>query len=131
MSRLEWTSDEIKKLTYFNRPYAMSVLDDLFKGNRKVYKISSALGSKRDVKISLKPKHYFDDDYHSYGKPTIERFELFFDMLIEANGIIRVASGVREGEDGHGVIFLSLPYTISFEGNVLHETTLITRESEL
>ena len=90
------------------------MLGNLFKDNRKVYKLTSSQGSSKDVKIPCKIKSYYDDDdFDDDSKPTFSSFDPLFDMLKEVNGAIRIIAGTGGGEQGHGMIFISVGHAIS------------------
>lgn len=96
----------------------MPDINDLFRGTRKVYKLSSVTGSAKDIILPCRDSY---DDYsfgdYAFSSSSSDNYdnycEALIDMLFEAGGIIRVIAGAGDGEkEGHGMIFISLPHAI-------------------
>ena len=88
---------------------------DIFSGNRKVYILSSVLGSSRDVSsVKESVDSYEDDQYlidESENAVSVDEFVDMINMLLNESGaIIQIIAGEAiGGNQKHGVIMISLP----------------------
>ena len=88
---------------------------DIFSGNRKVYILSSVLGSSRDVSsVKESVDSYEDDQYlidESENAVSVDEFVDMIRMILNESGaIIQIIAGEAiGGNQKHGVIMISLP----------------------
>lgn len=82
-------------------------MPDLFEENRRVYILSSTVGSALDISV---PAHRYAYLYDEYDDGMNDRFlDELLELLKDAGARIRIAAGaVGENERGHGAILISL-----------------------
>ena len=94
-------------------PLTSEWMEDLFAENRKVYTLSPIAGGTRDKDAPERKTRSIP--YHDCeALPSIYLYFDMFEMMAEMGGVIRITAGNAVGkEQGHGMIFISLPDEIS------------------
>ena len=94
-------------------PLTSEWMEDLYGGNRKVYKLSSVIGSTRDVVIPEQRQYYLSEGCRD-DRLYRDLFCDMFEMLAEVGAVIRIiAGGAAKKTNGHGMILISLPDEIT------------------
>lgn len=86
-----------------------SDIRDLFEKNRRVYVLSSLLGSTKDASTIRESYLYTDTDYDDMTSGTSSYFSEMFNLLMDEGAVVRIIAGsTGENTSGHGMILISL-----------------------
>ena len=94
-------------------PLTSEWMEDLYAEDRKVYMLSSVMGSTKDVKIPEQRQHYLSVG-HRDDEMFRDNFMDMFEMMSEIGAVIRIIAGcAARNANGHGTILISLPDEIT------------------